>query len=136
MSQDRKVSVGKLPSLPKITQLERLLRRPSWADPAFMVYTSELVTTPVDLAGVTIEVIAPANPRRWAIGFQLSLTGAVAVAVSWSNRPDLVGQQLTARIQDNYFTIFNHGPMVTNEWYAFSAGPDTIQMTELEAQGV
>lgn len=97
-----------------------------------MRYANEVTFTivPIPASGV-FQLIGP-NPRRWAIGFAVSLLTVGGVVISQQNRPDLYGNALTSDVRANWWEIFKYGPMIQQEWYAESSFGDFVGIWETE----
>lgn len=123
-----------LPALPGIMPNERVLILPSWCDPGFMISMFQATPTEIALVANTVTLVAPNNPKRWAIGFQDALVGLLQPRVGITNQPNVYGHIVDRTFSNNWFTIFTYGPMVCQEWYAFSSASGNFQMYELEMQ--
>lgn len=101
-----------------------------WLRPDSIQAMSAFRGTPVDVAGGTPTLIVRPNPNRIAIGFALGTTAAFSFAVGPDERPDLRGFAQPSQSANLWFYVFQHGPMVCANWYAFSSGMVTVTAWE------
>ena len=121
-----------LPKLQKIDPGARLLARPSWNDAALMLLANEWTWNEFTTLATTVETILPPNPRRWGVAFTTGVTAALGTYVSPRNRPDLWGDLVPNTLRNNFYTIFNNGPFIQNEWYVYSLGVQAVGIVEIE----
>ena len=104
---------------------------PAWADPGSIAYgtavRSDRFTLPV---GAALSVARP-DPTRIAIGFAAGGLLLAALSVAPNPDPFQEGWEVTARSSDNWYTIFQFGPLVQLEWYAYGAAGGAITVHEV-----
>lgn len=90
--------------------------------------------TVITLAPTTVLKVAANNPKRWAIGFQDKLAGPSQPRVGITSQPFDYGHIVDNTLTNSWFTLFKYGPMICQEWYAFSTAGGDFAMYELELQ--
>jgi hypothetical protein len=118
--------VLELPPIKEIGQLERVFARPSWADPSFMVYSSEFTFDVYTFASTAVELVLAPDPKRWAVGFTLPTTILATPRIAPHNNPTDFGEDVLVGLTRTFFTIFSHGPIVCGEWYGVSGIGQTM----------
>lgn len=117
-----------LPSVPPGT---RIMTRPSWSDPGFMLAANEWQWSSVPSAGPAGALILPANPRRWGLIFCPPVTGIDIYFLA----PDTVDLTLAFRVAGGgshlRLTIFEYGGIVGAQWFMSNSSPDGIGVFEL-----
>lgn len=103
----------------------------SWYDPWLLtVATYPVLTTVIANMGNPVPV-APANPRRWAIGFFQSNAPAAIQIAPWPDVDLFTFDLVAISGGQKYYTLFNFGPLICNRWYVNSPGVATIRVVEL-----
>lgn len=109
-----------MPLLDEIGPLERVFSRPSWADPSFMLLANEIITQEYTFTTTDVVIVVPPDPKRWAVGFSTLVTAPDQVLISPINDINISRHVVTIDWVDNWWTIFNYGPMVPAAWYGQS----------------
>lgn len=85
---------------------------------------SSIIESKVTLSVGTSILVAPANPRRWAIGFTASTNGTFMFSTSATNDPDQ-GFRVASN-DDKFLTMDKHLSLPMAEWWGIlNAGPQT-----------
>ncbi len=115
-----------------ISALEASLVRPTWADPRWMIAANDATYRDYTFATMDPEMIAAANPRRWAIGFVQPDLPALDIRLGpWSDALRM-GWQLNGAINGLWFTAFEFGPLVSRSWWAITAEIlDVVRVIEI-----
>lgn len=108
------------------------LYRPVWADPGFILSTNDVKTTDFDGVMSPVRVLAPANPKRWALGFLAASGTAVGWRVGPWNDPSIFGVLISTGNDVKWFTLFDFGPLVSLEWYGYPDNSSKIRVIEIE----
>lgn len=124
----------KLQRIPEIIPGDPILSRVSWADPTYMLATSQWITNDFTIVINTTERIAINNPRRWAIGFAMSPPTVNTIQVAPWEDAQAFGKLITVDFRDSWYTIFEHGPMVCGEWYGFTNFGNSVRVVEVTIQ--
>lgn len=87
--------------------------------------------TPVTLVGGPVpQVLAPANPKRFAVGF--SMIGPDSTLISPFPNDDTTGFQMVVVTGVLWFTVRDHGAFAQVAWYAWnSPGASIVSVWEL-----
>lgn len=107
------------------------LIRPVWADPGYFLALYNVSVTDYLLDGATSLLVAPGRPDRWAVGFTVPSNAAFNMWVSPWGDPDGVGFGKLAGSGTLFYTLFDYGPIVSFDWFAFASVPATVRVTEI-----
>lgn len=119
--------------LPATAERERSPRKavPLWADPGAVVARSTFRTTFVLTPGGVVP-LAPADPKRIAIGFGMARTFVIGtVAVGPLNEPARGGWVVDPNDQPLWFDLFTYGAIVAADWFADGTGSGELTVYEL-----
>jgi hypothetical protein len=117
--------------LPKIPPGARIMTRPSWSDPGFMVAANEWQFSEFSYTPPDSLIIAGNNPRRWAIGFVQPGLNPFTVRLGWQPDAFAWGQEFAALDPPLWFTTFQYGPLVQSEFYIWATNQVIIGVYEL-----
>lgn len=114
--------------LPLANGLARMFSRPSWADPEFMLAANTFSPQTVTIgAGATVKIAAN-DPKRWILGI-VKPNPTTATVVIYPNGADpSIGIQLAVGSTGINLSIFDYGPIVSYDWYAFSMAAATLDI--------
>lgn len=107
------------------------IMRPVWADPTYLAELTEVKRTNVNVPSLGTVKAADNNPRRWAIGFAGYLAGSppAQTTIVSGTLQDARGWVLgDAGV---WFRLFDHGPLVAEEWYIVSGGTAVVTVYEI-----
>lgn len=108
------------------------LFRPVWADPGFIMSINDYRTTDIVGTSAGSTRIATNNPKRWALGFAMTPGFMASVYVGpWSDVQNF-GIKLPSDGSIFWVYLFQHGPMVTAEWYATQFNLSSMRVIEVE----
>lgn len=102
-----------------------------WFDPAMLTNATFPQLSQVQLPVSGNFVVAPANARRWGIGFVIAAGVASIPFAPW---PDVDGFPFgsTPTVKGVlWFNLFSHGPLVCNQWSAGSGASAVVRVVEL-----
>lgn len=104
---------------------------PAWADPGSIAYGTaarmETVTLP---PGTTVSVARP-DPTRIALGFSVGGIIIAGVGVAPHPTPLTLGWEVTGTSFENWYNLFQYGPLVQLEWFAASSSGGSIMVYEV-----
>lgn len=95
--------------------------RPAWCDPTFVLSANDFTLVSLVIPVATVTQFLPNDPTRWCVRFLLPPTGATVCFVAPHTRPDTMGFALGTSLQTARFSVFDEGPCVCHQWYAYSA---------------
>lgn len=124
-----------LPMIKEIGPLERVYSRPSWADPSFLMLSSQWQYRDVSVGSSVLTPVIPPDPKRWAIGFNVGQSVIGGILCGPFNDPAEHGFSVPTGPLERWFTIFTYGPIVCDAWYAFSTGSIEMRVTLITIQG-
>lgn len=107
------------------------LIRPVWADPGYFLALYNVTVTDYLLDGVDTLLVAPARPDRWAVGFTVPSNAAFNLWVSPWGDPANVGFGKLGGTGTLFYKLFDYGPIVSFDWFAYSSLPGTVRVTEI-----
>lgn len=104
---------------------------PPWADPRLMMALTGVRITPVSPAVAPGELIAPADPKRVAIGFMWNV--AVDIRVGPTTDPDNHGWVLFSATspRDKWFDYLTYGALVNLAWFMGPIAGATVNVVEI-----
>lgn len=105
--------------------------RPVWADPQFICSQNDYRITTVVVPSGAPFLLAKNDPSRWALGFCANVIGGVGIQACYSPDPDPTTFGFPYSTIPPWFTLLQHGPLVTTEWYAKDLSGATITVIEL-----
>ena len=109
----------------------RNIIRPTWADPQYLRATTSYRATPITLTANGTQIVAPANPRRWAIGWSAGATPLASVYLAPHAAPDSGPLVVLAALSIHWLTLLTHGAAVLDQWYASGQLGAIIYLHEL-----
>lgn len=104
--------------------------RPVWSDPRFIAGQNETSVTNVNTAPSGPVLVARNNPSRWAIGFSHPPGATIGTTVMFTTDPTGQSGGFEWNGQTIWLTLFTHGPMVCQEWYAVDTTGAVITVLE------
>lgn len=120
-----------LDPLPRVEPGTKIMTRPSWSDPGFMLAANEWQWTPVVFPGPSGGLILPANPRRWGLIWCPPVTGIDIFFIA----PDTVDVTLGFRFSGGgshlRMTIFEFGGIISAQWFGSDSSGETAGVFEL-----
>jgi hypothetical protein len=91
---------------------------PAWADPGSIAYGTAVRRNQYTLPGGAALSVARPDPTRIAIGFAVGAAAVTTLSVAPGPNPSTEGWAVTQLSSDNWYTIFEFGPVVQLEWFA------------------
>lgn len=98
--------------------------RPVWADPRLLLGQSHYEASRVVVAGNAGHIIVPANPSRFMIGFSMGSAVVLGAVISPHNLGAIAPFVNVNANATQWFTLFDHGPIVCYPWYGLNC--DTL----------
>lgn len=102
-----------------------------WFDPAVVGRNLYVRPTDVVVPFSGVELVAPANPYRWAVGFTLAPTSGVGCSVSPWTDADAGGLYQLAHNRLDWLNTFTFGPLVAGPWYATGGAGSIVRVLEV-----
>ena len=104
---------------------------PAWADPlAVMAVSGYRSTVITGGAGVAVQAVIP-DPKRIAIGFCIENVMAGSAWVGPDQETQAHGWLIAGSVLQNWFTIFDFGPLVPASWWLFEQLGQTYRVIEV-----
>jgi hypothetical protein len=104
---------------------------PAWADPGIIAYGTAVRRNQYTLPGGSALSVARPDPTRIAIGFAAGALAVAAISVAPGPDPFNEGWAVTQLSSDNWYTIFEFGPLVQLGWFADAASGGAITVYEI-----
>lgn len=102
-----------------------------WFDPKALALNTSLVQTDYALAGGAVTRIAVPSVRRVMIGFYFTPLATNINISPWPDVSDFAFINYVNSSQLTWYTLFSHGPLIMNGWYALAAFPNTVRVVEI-----
>lgn len=113
-------------SVPPVMGSDRI-----WFDPLLIGAATQQQFSTVTFAGIGVQQVAPANARRWAIGFFQSTAPQAIVASPWPDVATFSFGSLQIGANALWFKLFDYGPLILNGWWISAPGATTVRVVEL-----
>lgn len=108
---------------------------PAWANAGYLLrlcdYDAREFTTQI----ANNQLVLPADPGRWALGFSRAGSTAANVRVSCWGNPAVYGQLVSTASLDVWYTLLQYGPMVTYQWLLWSDAVEDIIVHSVSYRG-
>lgn len=104
---------------------------PAWIDPRTMLMTCAVREHSVSFGFNQVQQLAAADPKRYAIGFTSAGNGINVIRVSPNQDPQFTGFSCDGSVNQGWFTVFTHGPLVSLEWWGYNNTMTQVTVWEL-----
>lgn len=102
-----------------------------WFDPRLQGAACSVQMSTVVFAGLGTLPAAPANPRRWAIGFFQGTAPQSIICAPWPDVATFSFQAIAIGSALLWFKLFDYGPLILNSWWINAPGATTVRVVEL-----
>lgn len=107
------------------------LVRPTWADPGYLLATNLYRTGLTTTVANATAILVGNNPRRWAIGLSRVQGAASQIRYGPFQNVNSYGISSAGAGFLTWYTVFDYGPMVSQDWYVFSTGVEVLMYHEV-----
>lgn len=102
-----------------------------WFDPVLIGNACSVQYSNAVFAGLGTQQVAPANARRWAIGFFQGTAPQSIVCAPWPDVGTFSFQAVSLGSSILWFKLFDYGPLILNSWFINAPGATTVRVVEL-----